>query len=409
MADGTSEAGVAAHPDGDAAPGHAGDGTARASTTSSPRDRAVPRLDRRVVRRLAGWYALSRAVVWLAVVGGWTLRPELSLDALLRRLDASWYIDTARAGYAAQAATPDAIAADPAVLRGAFFPLWPLVARVTRPPGLSLEVSATVVATLLGFGVVVGSWVLVGRLADRAAADRAALLVCVFPGSFVLSIAYAEALMLCLVVLCLLALIREQWLLAGVAAALASATRPNAIALVASCAWAAAVAIHHHRAWRSLIAPALAPVGVLAFHAFLWSRTGRPDAWDLIQRNGWEERVDLGVNNTERLVTVGRWDDPDPGTVLIGLGAVAVLVGAWALWRWRPPFTLPLYAAGIVGLASVAYTLGPRPRFVFTALPLVWALAVWLRGERFRLLVLGSTAGLAVLSTMYIVGSVAKP
>lgn len=375
----------------------------------SGRDPDAPRLDRRVVARLAGWYAMSRVVVWAAVLAGWTLRPELSLDALLRRLDASWYIDTARAGYAAQAATPDAIAADPAVLRGAFFPLWPLVARVTRPPGVPLEVSATVVATVLGFGVVVGSWLLVARLADRGAADRAALLVCVFPGSFVLSIAYAEALMLCLVIACLLALTDRRWLLAGVTAALATATRPNAIALVASCAWAAAVAIRHRRAWRSLLAPALAPVGALAFHGFLWWRTGRRDAWQLIQRNGWEERVDFGVRNGERLAALVRWEDPDPGTVLIGLGAVVTLAAAWALWRWRPPLTLSVYAAGIIGLALVAQTLGPRPRFVFTALPLVWALAVWLRGERFRLLVLGSTGGLAVLSIMYIVGSVAKP
>ena len=405
MGDRRGDVGVTeAHPHHDAG-GHVCDHPAPAPTVVP----ATVRLDRRVVCRLAGWYAISRIVVWAAVLGGWTLRPELSLHALLRRLDASWYIDTARGGYMAQAATPDAIAADPGVLRGAFFPLWPVVARLTRPPGVSLEVSATVVVTLLGFGVVVGSWLLVARLADRAAADRAALLVCVFPGSFVLSIAYAEALMLCLVVACLLALTRQQWLMAGLAAALATATRPNAIALVASCAWAAAVAIHHRREWRSLIAPALAPVGVLAFHGFLWWHTGRADAWDLIQRQGWEERVDLGVRNGERLSTLVRWDDPDPGTVLIGLGAVVVLVGAWALWRWRPPLTLPLYAAGVVGLALVAHTLGPRPRFVFTALPLVWALAVWLRGERFRLLILGSTGGLAVVSVMYIVGSVAKP
>lgn len=408
MAGRPSEAGVtttdAQH---GAANGHP-DAAARAQIAGDQHP-AAARVDRRVIRRLAGWYVLSRAVVWAAVLGGWTLRPDLSLHALLRRLDASWYIDTARGGYVGQAATPDAIAADPAVLRGAFFPLWPMVARVTRPPGVSLEISATVVVTVLGFGVVVGSWVLIARLTDRATADRAALLVCVFPGSFVLSIAYAEALMLSLVVACLLALTREQWLLAGVAAALATATRPNAVALVASCAWAAAVAIHRRRHWRSLIAPALAPVGVLAFHGFLWSRTGRPDAWDLIQRNGWEERVDLGVRNSERLGALVRWDDLDPGTVLIGLGTVVVLVSAWALWRWRPPLTLSLYAAGVVGLALVAQTLGPRPRFVYTALPLVWALAVWLRGERFRLLVLGSTAGLAVLSTMYIVGSVAKP
>lgn len=378
-------------------------------TDVSGQDRDVARLDGRVLARLAGWYAMSRVVVWAAVLAGWTLRPELSLHALLRRLDASWYIDTARAGYVAHAATPDAIAADPAVLRGAFFPLWPLVVRVTRPPGVPLEVSATVVATVFGFGVVVGSWLLITRLADRRAADRAALLVCVFPGSFVLSIAYAEALMLCLVVACLLALTDRRWLLAGVTAALATATRPNAIALIVPCAWAAAVAVHDRRAWRSLLAPVLAPVGVLAFHGFLWWRTGRLDAWQLIQRNGWEEQVDLGVRNAERLGTLVRWEDPDPGTVLIGLGAVVVVVAVWALWRWRPPLTLSLYAAGIIGLALVAQTLGPRPRFVFTALPLVWALAVWLRGERFRLLVLGSSGGLAILSIMYIVGSVAKP
>jgi len=377
-------------------------------TDASAHDRDV-RLDRRVVARLAGWYAMSRVVVWAAVLAGWTLRPELSLHALLRRLDASWYIDTARAGYVAQAATPDAVAADPAVLRGAFFPLWPLVARATRPPGVPLEVSATVVATVLGFGVVVGSWLLITRLADRRAADRAALLVCVFPGSFVLSIAYAEALMLCLVVACLLALTDRRWLLAGVTAALATATRPNAIALIVPCAWAAAVAIRDRRAWRSLLAPVLAPVGVLAFHGFLWWRTGRLDAWALIQRNGWEERVDLGVRNAERLATLVRWEDPDPGAVLIGVGTVVVLVAAWALWQWRPPLELPLYAAGVIGLALVAQTLGPRPRFVFTALPLVWALAVWLRGEHLRLLVVGSSGGLAVLSIMYIVGSVAKP
>lgn len=368
-----------------------------------------PRPDRAVLQRLLGWYVASRAVVATAVVAAWTLRPDLTAEALLRRLDASWYLDVARDGYAAQAATPDAIAADPAVLRGAFFPLWPLLVRVTRLPGVSLEVGATILATVVGFAVVVGTWTLVARLADRAAADRAALLVAVFPGSFVLSMAYAEALMLALVVASLLALVGRRWWLAGVAAALATATRPNAVALVFACLWAAGVAIHHRREWRALVAPALAPVGVLAFHGFLWARTGRLDAWNLIQRNGWDERVDLGARNLGRLAALVRWDDPDPGTVLLGFGAIVALVGAWALWRWRPPGALVVYAVAVLGLALVARTLGPRPRFVFTALPLVWALAVWLRGEAFRIAVVLATGGLAALGAMYIVGSIAKP
>ena len=191
-------------------------------------------------------------------------------------------------------------------------------------------------------------------------------------------------------------------------AALATAARPNALALVPACAWAAGVAIRRDADWRSVIAPALAPVGALAFHAYLWWRTGRMDAWQLIQRNGWDEQVDLGVHNAQRLGSLVRWSDPDPGTVLLGLGVLVVAAGAWALWRWRPPGALTIYAAAVLGLAVVARTLGPRPRFVLTALPLVWALAVWLRGERFRAVLLASSGGLAVVAVLYIVGSVAK-
>ncbi|HSK91207.1 MAG TPA: hypothetical protein VK875_07835 [Euzebyales bacterium] len=374
---------------------------------TEPPVRARP--DHRTLRRLAGWYALSRVVVWAAVLGGWALRPELSLDALLRRLDASWYLDIARFGYSARPATPLTLETDgPEVLRGAFSPLWPLLLRAVGWTGAPLEIAATLLATLLGFGVVVASWVLVARLADPAAADRAALLVSFFPGSVVFSLAYAEALMLCLATACLYLLLERRWLAAGVVAALATATRPNAVALVAACAWAAAVAIRRDGEWRSLVAPALAPTGAAAFHGFLWWRTSRPDAWALIQETGWDERVDFGARNAERLVDLVRWSQPDPGTLVLGLGIVVLAAGAWALWRWRPPGVLVVYTAGIVALALVARTLGPRPRFLLTALPLVWALAVWLRGERFRAALLASTGGLAVAALLYIVGSVAK-
>ena len=53
---------------------------------------------------------------------------------------------------------------------------------------------------------------------------------------------------------CLLFLQREQWVLAGVAAAIGTATRPNGIAIVAACVVAAAIAIYTQRQWRSLVA-----------------------------------------------------------------------------------------------------------------------------------------------------------
>src|SRR5205807_7473706 len=95
-----------------------------------------------------------------------------------------------------------------------------------------------------------------------------------FPGSIVLTPFYTEGLLIALVLGCLLALLHDRWWTAGVLAALATATRPNAVVIVACCACAAAVAIRRRRDWRPLVAPLLAPTGLLAYFSFLWLRTG---------------------------------------------------------------------------------------------------------------------------------------
>src|SRR5438128_829027 len=86
----------------------------------------------------------------------------------------------------------------------------------------------------------------------RRGAGRPVALFCFFPGAMVLSLAYSEALMLALAIGCLLALLKERWVTAGVLGAFATATRPNAVALVAACAWAAGTAIWRRRQWRAL-------------------------------------------------------------------------------------------------------------------------------------------------------------
>ena len=62
--------------------------------------------------------------------------------------------------------------------------------------------------------------VLVQRLAKgwwgEAAGRRAVAIFCLFPGSVVFSMAYAEGLMLPLVAACILALQKRRWLLAGI-------------------------------------------------------------------------------------------------------------------------------------------------------------------------------------------------
>ena len=95
-------------------------------------------------------------------------------------------------------------------------------------------------------------------------------LLCLYPGSVVMSWSYSEPLLIVCAAACLLLLDARRWVLAGLAAAIATGTRPNGLALVAVCAVGALIAIRQRREWRALAA-ALAPTGSIAF--FVYSRT----------------------------------------------------------------------------------------------------------------------------------------
>ena len=70
------------------------------------------------------------------------------------------------------------------------------------------------VSTVLG-GLAVGLvWLLVREVEDEAAATRAAVAFSFFPGAFVLSMAYSEALLVAAAGACLLFLVRRQWVAA---------------------------------------------------------------------------------------------------------------------------------------------------------------------------------------------------
>jgi Gpi18-like mannosyltransferase len=104
---------------------------------------------------------------------------------------------------------------------------------------------------------------------DTKTAEKAMILLALFPGSFVLSMAYSEGLMLTIAALCFVALRKKQWFIAGVLAAMATATRPNGVALVAACAVASLIAIRNDKEWKSIIAPIISPLGFIGFMWFL--------------------------------------------------------------------------------------------------------------------------------------------
>lgn len=305
--------------------------------------------------------------------------------------DAAWYVDIARHGYETSFADLSGRA-----VTMAFFPLFPALIRLTVAVS-PLSPAAAAVFLSLGFGAAatVLVWFLMQRLSGPAAARRSAVLFAFFPGSFVFSMGYAESLMLTLAVACLIALLSRQWMMAGVAGALATATRPNAVALIACCLWAAGVAIARRREWRAVAAPLLCPAGILGFFGFLAVRSGEWGAWFKIQTDAWGERFDFGANSVSDALSTLR-GDAGPNAEVATAGLVFVLVALGLMWRWRPPPVLAIYAVAVAVLAIGSESLGARPRFVFTAFPLVLAVARLARGWAFPV-VFGASAVLLYL------------
>jgi hypothetical protein len=302
------------------------------------------------------------------------LRPEAVPEHVFLTWDGNLYLQIITGGY------PE-FPADRGIF--AFFPLYPLTARALAAlPGIGPLGAGLVVGALGGFAAAVALWGLCRRLLGQDTADRAVALFAFFPGSFVLSMLYSEGVMLALSAACLWALVRHRWLLAGVLAALGTASRPNAIALVAACGWAAGLAIVHRREWRALVAPALAPLGILGFFALLWARTGDPMTWFTVQRTLWKERVTpFALVDDLRVFVAAPFENTNTTAVVVG--AVICAIGLVLLVRSPLPSVLTVYAAAVIALAACSETLGPRPRFVLTAFPLFFVFALRLRGVAF--------------------------
>jgi hypothetical protein len=356
-------------------------------------------------------YLASRAVVLGAAAvaavrsgdpgrGPWPALPAGG-DGVVRalgRFDGGWYLDLALQGY------PGVADLDGRLKSLAFFPLYPLSIRgVHALTGLSPLAVGVLLSTLLGALSVVLVWLLVREVEDEAAATRAAAAFAFFPGAFVLSMAYSEALLVAAAGACLWFLVRHQWVAAGLAAAVATAARPNAVVLVGACAWAAVMAVRRRRDWSSLWAVGLAPTGALAYFAFLWARTGDPTGWFRSQSEAWRDHVDIAGTTIGRVSALVQ--DPhlslgvrELNDLVNTLGLVFVVVSVVLLWRWRPPGAVIVYGLGVLAMALASDHVGARPRFLLAAFPLVLAVGVRLRGRLYTAALGTSAAGLAVFS-----------
>jgi hypothetical protein len=311
-----------------------------------------------------------------------------------------------------------------------FFPLyplamWPLGHAIAWATSSSIVTGLTIAGLLIsGIGGLVTT-VLVQRLAigwwGEAAGRRAVVLFCLFPGSVVFSMVYAEGLALPLAAGCILALQRRRWLLAGVLAGIATAVEPEAVVLVPVCAVSGGLALRRRGfrvARQSLIAPLLSLTGVGAFAIYLWTHTGTPFAYTDAQRYGWNEKADPFalvhlVRSLANEISFSHFNHPTINlNLVVGVVGALLLIVLWVLlvrgWRTVSVEAL-VWTLGVSYLAVTSEFTPPNPRLLITAFPAVIVPAYYLRGRGFTWLALANGALLAGLSALTFVGTTLRP
>lgn len=337
----------------------------------------------------------SRLAIYLSIwMGGRAV--GLPIGGAVGRWDGSYYLGNAFEGW------PDEVFRNGELVGPgfAFYPLFPLMMRfvgwVTPFGPYRCGILVTIACAL---AVAALLWRLVRDVADEKTADRAVLLFSFFPGSLALTLLYSEGAMLVTAMACLLLLARRQWIWAGVAAALCTASRPSGLVIVLCCGWAALVAIRDGRDWKALTAPMLAPLGSVAYQLWIWKATGQVDTWWRVEHEGWGEKTNL-LNIFDRIDYLGDYIDSDLQGWAVIICTVLMIVGMVLLVKDREPTTWLIWAGGISLLAFASALLGMRPRFFLTAFPLFLPYARRLQGSALSSVVGVSGAVLALYTVL---------
>jgi hypothetical protein len=372
--------------------GHAGTGVTGAAVPSqgpsqgpspgpsqrSPRRRRLTPLDRSALKlwllTRVTTFALVSSGAWLFSQNQGAVEPVPYLDRWLR-WDAIHYATIAEFGYGGDPAT------GPRVPLPAFFPGLPLLLRALHTIGINITVAGLLVSFVAGAIAVVA----LARLGSRetgepAVGSRAVLLLLLAPSAVFLAAGYTEALFLALALPAWLAARRGSWATAGLLAAGAASIRVTGVFLALALAVEFLTARDGRRRWAALPWLAVPLLPVLAFMAYLRSRTGDWLAWLHAQEEGWYRSFTWPWDAFRTT-----WEAAFGGVQTVGFawmfGAelVAVAVGlvltGWLLWgrRWGEATYVGVQVAAF--MTSTWFFSVPRATLLWW--PLWIGLAAW--------------------------------
>ncbi|MFC6714523.1 hypothetical protein [Branchiibius cervicis] len=335
-------------------------------------------------------FVLARSL-WLAALLVVTRdgRPR-SAYAILTRWDGQWYARIASSGYGHYQ-----VAADGSHHYDyAFFPLLPLIERAGHAlTGLAPVDVGLVVSWTAGTVAAAGICALGSELHSPRVGLVTAALWSLLPMSAVLALSYSDTLLIALAAWSLLALVRGEWLIAGLLAAAAGFARPTGAAIVLT-VFVAGLLRASRQQWRPLLAAVLAPTGLVGYLAWVGTQTGSINGYFEVT-DGWHNGFDGGLSFVRWVADLG------PIAVAVVAGII-VLITLWLLLiRDHEPWPVIFYSAVIVAIAlTTSGFFGSKPRYLLAGFPLLLPLATRLTRLP-RPLVAGVLVALGVIGTAY--------
>ncbi len=215
---------------------------------------------------------------------------DLLLDfAPLCRFDGVHYQSIIEGGYQYEKPDPNTVDRNQLEQNIAFFPLFPLIVRPITAV-LSPHAAMILVTHLcsLAAGLLIYLWIR-RRIDHPAALMSVAILFC-WPPSVYFSYGYAEAVTLVLFVIALWLIDAHRWWPAAIVCALATATRPTALAIVAVLLlayWLHSNTPIRQRLTRLALLGLVGAGGIIGYAAFLTFRFGSPLVYIANFKAGW--------------------------------------------------------------------------------------------------------------------------
>jgi Gpi18-like mannosyltransferase len=328
------------------------------------------------------------------------------------RWDSGYYLQIAHNGY-----RPDGD-------ERAFFPLYPILINVlSKASGLSNMWSGLLIsiACFIASGMFLYRWVRIDH--NRSIALMSVVWLCVCPMSFFYTSLYTEALFVLLSIAAIFYARRGQFIVSGIAIALAGATRP--VAWLLAFPYILEFGIQHNFQWirwlKFVTGALIAPLGTLGYLLFIGFQEGNLNIWSVyssILAGQWKRTITwpwITLYDGMRAALLGIGIKPDWFSHVIAWQdlAYALLVIAlaiWALFHLRLSLSVFLAASGLYLICNhgpYGYAFWSLPRYFASIIPVPYTLAlltVKLPGRYRWVPIVFSIALLGLLSAWFATG-----